>query len=83
MSELKEKDAKAIGDAIRILTAAGFEVEKINDGEPTGDGGVRFDLHVRGRTAYEAFWGRVDVMKEAAIEMPEIGMDGSPVEEDD
>lgn len=79
---MSEAHAKAIGDAIRILSEAGYDVSRVNDSTPTNEG-VAFNLHVRAPADYKPFWTRVDQVKSAAMELPAVGMDGEPVEEAD
>lgn len=79
---LTEMDAKAQGDAIAILRAAGYNVESIGDVKPSGDGGVQFDLHVHAATRLESFHGQVEAMKLVAEDRPDVDMLGNPVEED-
>lgn len=77
---MSEAHAKTIGDAIRILSEAGYDVSRVNDSHPTNEG-VVFDLHVHAPADYKAFWAKVDQVKSAAMEQPAVGMDGEPVEE--
>lgn len=72
---LREKDAKALGDAIGILRAAGYEVRTNEAMERTADG-VTFDLHVHAPTNYEHFNEQVNAMKAVAIDTPDVGFGG-------
>lgn len=79
---LIEADAAAIGAAIRILTEAGYRVTKA--GKAThDDAGVEFRLDVEAPTRTPQFQPRVEAVKDAAIDTPEIGMDGEIVEAED
>lgn len=79
---LGERDGHAISKAIRILSDAGFDVEQLGDGAPA-EGGVVFELKVRGRSRYDSFWRNVEQAQAALDETPELDFQGEPVGADD
>lgn len=81
MTELTETDHDAIGDVVRILTEAGVDVQKTNHVQTDGEGGVTFKLHCRVQTRYARPMEQLSTIKGAAMNAPEIGMDGEEIEE--
>jgi hypothetical protein len=79
---LSESDGHAISTAIRILSEAGYRVEKVGQGSPT-DNGVAFRLEVNAPTSVPGFDKESEAAKDAVMETPEFGWDGEPVQEDE
>lgn len=82
MSDLRESDQQAVGDVVRILNEAGVDVEKTNHLETNGEGGITFKLHCKLTTRYSRFTKQLALVKQAAIEAPEIGLDGQEVDDE-
>lgn len=76
MSDVTEADQDAIGDVVRILNEAGVDVQKTNHVQTDGEGGVTFKLQCRVRTRYSQPLKQLEAVREAAVDAPEIGMDG-------
>lgn len=81
-SGLSELDGAAISDAIRILTEAGYSVEKAGEGRRCQHG-VAFRLDLEAPTRAPWFHKQADAVKDAAIEAPEFDMGGIVEEADD
>lgn len=79
---LKEIDGAAIAAAIRILSESGFRVNQVGKGNPA-DHGVEFRLDVHAPTRVPSFATRMEAAKDAVMDLPEIGMDGTILEADD
>lgn len=78
---LSDTDTEAISKAISILSHAGFDVQKVNQGTST-ESGVAFKLEMEAPTRYPKFAERAEWVKGAAQGVPDLGMDADPIEEE-
>lgn len=82
MSGVSERDADAISRAIRILSEAGYRVERVGEAEEGNNGGVDFTLDVEAPSRSRWFEPQSEDVRAAAIDADEYDMGGNRVEDD-
>lgn len=80
-SGLGENDGQAVARAIRILTEAGYSVERSGNASRRHSG-VEFELTIQAPTRMAWFQDQSEAVKQAAIDAPEFNMAGQEVREE-